>query len=187
MADQGTEGSLSPFLRRQRFKIINPYLLHGKILDVGCGTGTLAGIVSPDDYLGVEIDHISLESAISQFPEHNFQKNLPDNKEQFDTVIALAVIEHVKSPDSFLAELKQQLKPEKAAKIVITTPHPSMDWIHDVGSAIGLFSKHANEEHEELLDRSKLEKVGRKAGLQLVTYQRFLLGANQIAVYEQEI
>lgn len=184
MADQGTEGSLSPFLRRQRFKIIEPYL-YGKILDVGCGTGTLSEKISPDDYLGVEVDHTSLEKAISQFPKHSFQSNLPEDKQQYDTVIALAVIEHVKNPDNFLAELKKQLKPEKTAKIIITTPHPSMDWVHNLGAAIGLFSKHANEEHEELLDRTKLKMVGSIANLQLVKYQRFLFGANQIAIYKQ--
>ena len=184
MADQGSEGILSPFLRRQRFGAVRQYL-HGSILDVGCGTGTLAKEVSSDHYLGVEIDSLSLESAIQKFTKHRFQEVLPD-VEKFNTVVSLAVIEHVENPEQFLSELSKRLKSEESARVVITTPHPSMDWVHDFGSAIGLFSQHANEEHEELLDKEKLESAGRHAGLQLVLYKRFLFGANQLAVFERE-
>jgi len=180
MADQSTEGLFSPFLKNQRFKAIRPYL-QGKILDVGCGTGSLAREISPNCYLGIEVDQFSLDSAIKKFPKHRFQKILPENMEKFDTVI-----EHVKNPLYFLAELSKQLKVNKSSRIIITTPHPSMDWIHDFGASLGLFSKHANEEHEELLDRSKLELISSKSELHLVLYKRFLFGANQLAIFEHE-
>ena len=183
MADQGSEGILSPFLRRQRINVAKPYLL-GNILDVGCGSGVLSEEVPSGHYFGVELDKLSLEKAISTYPMHTFSKSLPDTSEKFDTVVSLAVIEHVDDPELFLSELSKRLKHEESARIVITTPHPSMDWIHDVGASIGLFSKHANEEHEELLDRVKLDSAGVKAGLQLVLYKRFLFGANQLAVFE---
>lgn len=182
MADQGSEGILSPFLRRQRMNATRPYLRE-RILDVGCGTGMLAGEIQPECYLGIEIDQVSLDYAINQFPSHSFQESLPNETEKFDTVISLAVIEHVKNPEEFLADLSKRLKPNADARIVITTPHPSMDWIHDLGATIGLFSQHANDEHEELLDRSMLELAGKKAGLRLVSYKRFLFGANQLAVF----
>ena len=147
----------------------------------------IGSLTTTDLYLGVEVDPVSLDSAVRNFPVHRFQKVLPDATEKFDTVIALAVIEHVKKPEYFLAELAKRLKIDKSVRVVITTPHPSMDWIHDLGASIGLFSKHANEEHEELLDRVKLEFVGTKAGLNLVSYKRFLFGANQLAVFEKKV
>ena len=183
MADQASEGMLSPFLRRQRLNAAKPFL-HGDVLDVGCGSGMLAEKVSPDSYLGVEIDPTSLNIAMDKFSEHRFQKRLPDIIDKFDTVVSLAVIEHVECPEDFLTELSKYLKNNNAARIVITTPHPSMDWVHDFGANIGLFSKHASEEHEELLDYTKLEVAGRKAGLNLIEYRRFLFGANQLAVFE---
>ena len=73
MADQGSEGLLSPFLRRQRFSAARAFL-HGDILDVGRGSGTLASEILPERYLGVEVDSLSLESAIGRFPAHRFQK-----------------------------------------------------------------------------------------------------------------
>jgi len=68
----------------------------------------------------------------------------------------------------------------------VTTPHPSVDWAHVLGAAVELFSKHANEEHEDLLNRAKLEMAGTQAGLELVSYQCFLFGTNQIAVFEKD-
>ena len=44
MADQGTEGILSPYLRRKRIQAATPYL-KGGVLDVGCGGGVLATLV----------------------------------------------------------------------------------------------------------------------------------------------
>ena len=119
MADQGSEGMLSPFLRNQRFNAARPYL-KGSILDVGCGTGMLANEVLPDDYLGVEVDSLSLASAISKFTKHRFRKELLEDTEKFDTVISLAVIEHVKNPEQFLHELSKHLKTEKSSRIVIS-------------------------------------------------------------------
>lgn len=182
MADQGAEGLLSPWLRKQRFKAALPHL-KGRVLDFGCGSGMLAAFVDTDFYLGVEVDESSLQQACSNYPAHHFIPKLPDSEEKFDSIVSLAVIEHVNDPADFLSRLAGYLNPAPSSRVVITTPYPSVDWIHDLGAKIGLFSKHANEEHEDLLDRSKLEKAGLNAGLKMVTYQRFLFGANQVAVF----
>jgi 2-polyprenyl-3-methyl-5-hydroxy-6-metoxy-1,4-benzoquinol methylase len=181
MADQGTEGLLSPFLRKQRFKAAKPYL-NGRILDVGCGSGALAELVDPAWYVGIEVDETSVNKAKQIYPHHFFQNSLPPVEEKFNTVVSLAVIEHVPDPAAFLSSLSQYLESSKA-RIIITTPHPSVDWIHDMGASIGLFSKHANEEHEDLLNEEKLRAVGLVAGLKLESYSRFLFGANQLAVF----
>ena len=55
MADQGNEGYLSAFLRRQRIKQSVKFLF-GKVLDVGCGSGLLAKYVPAPDYVGIEPD-----------------------------------------------------------------------------------------------------------------------------------
>lgn len=184
MADQGTEGLLSPFLRNQRCKAAKPFL-SGEILDLGCGTGILAKYISANCYLGVDNDSISIEIANAQYPEHIFQSNLPNNSKKFDTIFALAVIEHVPSPKDFLITCSNYLKPTPTAKIVITTPHPSMEKVHYFGSRIGIFSRHANEEHEELFDYKRLLSVSRSSGLSLDYYKRFLFGGNQIAVFSK--
>ena len=182
MADQSSEGLLSPYLRRKRFEAASRYL-KGRVLDFGCGSGALAAFVHADKYLGVEVDGVSLQQASSRFPKHRFVSELPGSTNKFDSIVSLAVIEHVSDPAQFLRTLAAYLDDTSTSRLVVTSPHPSVAWIHYVGAAIGFFSKHANEEHEELLDRSKLKMAGKEAGLKLVSYHRFLFGANQIAVY----
>jgi 2-polyprenyl-3-methyl-5-hydroxy-6-metoxy-1,4-benzoquinol methylase len=182
MADQGSEGLLSPYLRKKRLEAVAPYL-RGMVLDFGCGVGALAAMVHADHYLGVEIDSMSLQQANLRFPTHCFASGLPNSSDKFDTIVALAVIEHVSDPAQFLRMLVAHLNDTPTSRIVVTTPHPLVNWIHNAGAAIGLFSKCANEEHEDLLDSAKLEIAGNQAGLKLVSYQHFLFGANQIAVY----
>ena len=184
MADQGAEGRLSPFLRRQRFKAALPYI-RGSVLDIGCGTGDLAQYFDSENYYGYDIDKDSIEIARKKFPNHCFNSTLPSKNKRFLTVVSLAVIEHVPSSFDFLFELRDYLCDDPYARIVCTTPHPSFEWFHDLGAFFGLFSKHANEEHEELLDRKKLYEAGKKSKLYIIEYNRFLYYANQLVVYKK--
>lgn len=184
MADQGSQGILSPFLRNQRIKAGRPHL-KGRVLDVGCGSGALAAHVDAENYVGADIDEASIAAARRAYPNHRFEQTLALPQGEYDTIIALAVIEHVPDPSGFLGTLMERLAPGTDSRIVCSTPHPSMDWIHLLGSKVGVFSHSANEEHEELLDRQRLDDVGKAAGLKLVKYERFLFGANQIAVYSR--
>src|SRR3546814_6655170 len=111
-------------------------------------------------YLGVEIDPESLREAQKTYPNHSFQDTLPNDVEKFDTIISLAVIEHVSDPSVFLATLRKYLSGAPSARIIITTPHPRVDWVHHLGAKFGLFSQHADEEYEELLAEQKLRKAG---------------------------
>lgn len=184
MADQGSEGFLSPWLRKKRFNAVMPYV-KGSTLDYGCGTGSFAEFILSDKYIGVDIDKSSLDEARSKFPGHFFSSDLNSIETKFDSIISLAVIEHTTNPVDFLIFLSKYLREGFESQIIITTPHPSVDWIHNIGSRLGLFSRHANEEHEELLNRPKLINAGKQAGLKLVVYKRFLFGANQIAVFRR--
>lgn len=181
MADQGSEGLLSPFLRRQRIKAASPFI-SGKVLDVGCGSGMLAGAVSPQDYTGVDQDEYSINLARQQFPKHRFQLVLPTESEAFNSIFALAVIEHVPDPVLFLRELTARLDPSPESCIILTTPHPMSGWIQSAGSFLGIFSQHAHEEHKKLFNHSDFLFFADECGLCLVKYSRFLFGVNQLAV-----
>ena len=171
-------GSLSGWLQNRRFAIVAPHL-RGTVLDFGSHHGVLTRLCRPDAYLGIEIDDDFIATARRLHPEYEFLKELPPDR-QFDTIAALAVIEHVKDPGALLALLAQALAP--GGSIVLTTPHPRLEWVHTAGARIGLFSQHAHDDHEDLLDRAALTKLAAPAGLTLVHYKRFLLGANQMFV-----
>jgi 2-polyprenyl-3-methyl-5-hydroxy-6-metoxy-1,4-benzoquinol methylase len=177
MPDQA-DGLLSSWLRKKRFEVVLPYL-HGKILDIGCGVGALSEFISTDLYFGVDIDDESLETARNKYPENRFEKKYPENL-QFDTIVLVAVIEHIKTKHSFLEDLKSMLAPN--GRIVLTTPHPSAEKVHSLGSKIGLFSSAANQEHDQLLNYDSIEKIVTQTGLIISKYKRFLFGANQLFV-----
>jgi len=182
MAEQGSEGLLSSFLRTRRLNAALPYI-RGSVLDFGCGGGALAQYCDADSYVGVDRSADALAAARASFPRHRFQEDLP-NDEQFGTVVALALIEHLEKPDEWLLEMAGFVKP--GGWLVLTTPHPAFRTIHDVGAHIGLFSREASEEHETFFRRDDLKKLAMQAGLSLFRYRRFLLGANQLAVLERQ-
>ena len=176
MADQIT-GFLSPWLRKKRIEAVYPHI-QGQVLDFGCGVGTLADTCDCSAYLGIDSDKESINLARRIYPDYHFDYNLPENGE-FDTILGLAVIEHITEPVILLKKLKMMLKPE--GRIVLTTPHPSFRWIDDFGSKIGLLSPD-KEEHEQFIGYRYMYELTVKAGLVIREHRRFLLGANQLFV-----
>ncbi len=177
-ADLAEAGSLSYWLVMRRQRIAKPYLT-GRVLDVGCGGGGIAEICEPDSYVGFDIEPRMIAIVRNEWPKHRFETVLPDD-ERFDTVAAIAVIEHLSDPGEHLREWASYLNPR--GRIVMTTPHPSLEWTHTVGAKLGLFSQHAHEDHEDLIDRAAMEKLLAGTKLRLTTYRRFLFGANQLFV-----
>ncbi len=171
-------GSLSMWLQRRRLEIGVPYL-RGRVLDFGSHRGVLTQYCRPDDYLGVEIDAESIAAAREAHPDYRFVTELPEG-EKFDTVAAFALIEHIDDPGTLLAQWAEVLAP--GGQIVLTTPHPKFEWIHTVGAKVGLFSNHAHDDHEDLIDRKQMSQLGAPSGLVVEAYRRFLFGANQLFV-----
>lgn len=99
----------------------------GKLLDVGCGVGTWASIVS--DKFGFEATGIDINTeAIRKSKEQKIKAlradiesrwPLPDNS--FSVVTMIQVIEHVVNPDHLLEEARRVLAP--GGILLITTPN----------------------------------------------------------------
>jgi 2-polyprenyl-3-methyl-5-hydroxy-6-metoxy-1,4-benzoquinol methylase len=197
MADQLT-GLLSPLLRSRRVAAVGPFLDQGNLLDIGCGTGELARDVDSSRYLGVDKDEESIAIAQRKFPAHRFLtlaefSNLnalsiqvstgsSANVRDFDQIVGLAVIEHVDDPKEWLAWLRTLLKP--GGRIILTTPHPSARWLHEVGATIGFFSREGAKEHRELIDRQRMTELAEASGFRIHHYDKFLLRCNQRFILE---
>jgi 2-polyprenyl-3-methyl-5-hydroxy-6-metoxy-1,4-benzoquinol methylase len=176
---------LSAFLRQQRYKIVIPYI-HGDVLDLGCGRAEILAWLQPGQhYVGVEGFAKIMCWLRANYPEHEFhQRDLNQDAlaldGQFDTILMLAIIEHLKNPDELLAQIPSYLKPD--GKLLITTPSPAGDAIHKIGARIGMFYKEAANAHATILTREALQTRVQRNGLKIVKYQRFLLGGNQLFV-----
>jgi SAM-dependent methyltransferase len=185
MADRLT-GVFSPWLRRRRFSAVQRFIETGEVLDYGCGIGLLANFVSPERYIGLDVDDLSLARARQAFPIHRFfrlSEFEPDKR--FDAVIALAVIQYVPDPEQFLRWALELLRP--GGKVVITTPNPAAEPLLLIGGRLGLLGKDSPREHLTLLDKSGFLGLARRLAIPMAEYSTFLLGANQLAVYRNPI
>jgi SAM-dependent methyltransferase len=61
------EQKLAPFLENSS---ISP---NDRVLDVGCGPGTNAGVFAPTGYVGADLSSDYIESARKRFPLHRFE------------------------------------------------------------------------------------------------------------------
>ena len=100
-----------------------------RILDIGCGDGTLtvllAKTVDAKDVYGVDISEIGLNEArkkgIRCFKVDTDIEELPFEEDSFDFVFCGEFIEHVINTDKLLKDIHKVLKPN--GKLVITTPN----------------------------------------------------------------
>jgi len=118
--------------RRILLQVLNRYLGNGdrdrrRILDVGCGTGTmLTYLASYGKAQGVDID----EEAIGYCRERGLTdvrlgsaETLPFEDGSFDLVTALDVVEHLDDDAAALREIHRVLRP--GGKLLMTVPaHP---------------------------------------------------------------
>ncbi|MFV2043850.1 MAG: class I SAM-dependent methyltransferase [Anaerolineales bacterium] len=176
---------LSGFIQTQRFKAAAPHI-RGDVLDIGCGNaGILAFLDSGQNYIGIE-GHPSIFRWLkenyegNEFHQLDLDRDVLRLDKQFDTILMLAIIEHLKMPHRVLSRLPQLLKPD--GKVVITTPSPGGDMIHRIGARIGLFYMSAAQEHETIFTYQTLMERLEQNGLRIDHYRRFLLGGNQLFV-----
>lgn len=99
----------------------------GRILDVGCGDGTVLEWAAELGWsvIGIEIDLAAVARVRSKglkVVEGTYEK-LSEIREQFDCVLCLHVIEHVHNPIDLLERLKNVLKP--GGVLIISTPNSS--------------------------------------------------------------
>jgi SAM-dependent methyltransferase len=178
---------LSGFLQRRRIQAVG-HFLHGDVLDLGCGDGTLAAFVEPGRaYVGVDGRAGIMPTLRARFPIYAFHCRDLDSEplalaQRFDTIALLALIEHLSRPGWMLGQLAEHLRP--GGQVVITTPSPIGNRIHQVGARIGLFSLEAMQEHKTIFTRDTLVDCLGQHGLRLNLFRYFLFGGNQLFVCE---
>jgi len=181
-------GLLTRRVQRARLAAALPHVPPGaRLLDLGCGLTDLPARFP--SYAGCDRNPVVLDEMRRRYPGVPFAAWDVDAADPpaevlagapYDAVLMLAILEHLPSPARALARIAPLLAP--GGRVLATTPHPLGRLPLEAGARLGLLSRHADEEHETLLDRAALERAAEAAGLAVAAYSRFLAGLNQLAV-----
>ena len=179
-------GVLSPLLETMRTGHAARWIEGERVLDCGCGRGKLLERLGTDvSYTGVDHDIILVRYLRRRYPNAQFLSAELESldfspMDAFDSVVMLALIEHLVSPEVVLKQLASFVRP--GGLLILTTPTPLYGLLLHAGSRIGLFDRHADEDHKQLMNRAELEGTLARVGLQLERQYRFLFGGNQLVV-----
>lgn len=155
---------LEKFLQQYRFRLVRPYLI-GDVLDFGGNQGELGKWVT-GDYIVVNYDHSALQKANP------------------DTIIVLAVIEHIDMPEVFRVFhiFKNIIKPE--GRIFLTTPTPMARPVLELLARLGFLEKENIAEHKHYWTKDDIYTLAEENGFFVKKYRKFQGGFNQYAILE---
>lgn len=122
-------------------ELLNSCVLHGKVLDIGCGTGQRASIAhkkSKCNIIGIDGSKYAINYASEKFrnPTLNFVNNnvltMPFLNNFFDNAYMLGVIEHIPNTNLLISEIKRIIIPGGNLFISVTENdyHSSPDHVH---------------------------------------------------------
>ncbi|MBN2169478.1 MAG: class I SAM-dependent methyltransferase [Actinobacteria bacterium] len=172
-------------LEKIRANKVRPYL-SGRVLDIGCCAGSLVPYINDrSGYVGVDINQRVIDIHKRKYPENTLycldvqEEKIPVNG-KFDTMVALAVIEHLERPDAFFENYISYVKP--GGTLVLTTPTPVGDRIHKMLQKLKIANPVVSDVHFCIYKREQLAEIVRKYGVQVSKIELFELGMNQILV-----
>lgn len=150
------------FLQKNRFTKAIPFL-KGDVLDFGGNNGELKKYVS-GSYTLVNYDHSPMENKT------------------FDTIVALAVIEHIPMAEVFkiFRLLRSKLKP--GGVLLLTTPTPLAKPVLELLAFIHVLDKQNIEEHKHYWNKEEIADLAQINGFTLKQYEKFQFGFNQVAL-----
>jgi len=117
---------------------------NSKILDIGCGDGSIRNLLREPNYYGIDGQKELIENLIKQKVKAklvDFNKDsLSFEEERFDFILLLDILEHVANPQKLLDESKLRLK--ETGRIIITLPND----YHFLNKLRFIFNKHLTED-----------------------------------------
>lgn len=175
---------LDPLLARLRARRVMPFVRKGDaLLDIGCGRGELLFALSGMLERGVGIDGRASDETRRniRLQRHTIDRTLPFPDGSFDTVVMLAVLEHLHHPDAVLGDIQRVLRPRGG--IVMTVPtvyaRPVLEFF---AFRLGLVSREGVEDHKRYYTKAALAADLERAGFAVERIRYFEFGFNLFAV-----
>lgn len=172
-----------------RIRVATPYLRSSlRLLDVGCGDGTLFRCLRGSVREGVGIDP-SLTEVLEIPRVELFSNRFPDGLPEmppFDGIAMLAVFEHVPTEEQshWVEACHGLLKP--GGVTVLTVPSTRVDFILKVLRFLRLVDGIALEEHHGFKPE-KTPELFEAGGFELKLHEKFQLRLNNLFVFKKPV
>jgi len=153
-------------------KIILKFKNNGKLLDVGAGFGLLTSILYRLGKFKITVVEPENEAHfLRKIPKEIFKKNFSDflkiNKQKFDLILLIDVLEHLKNPKKSLLEIKKILN--NNGFLVIQLPNYK--------SLMAKICKHWSwwmiEDHKYFFSPKSIKKLTKETGFQLIFFKTY--------------
>jgi SAM-dependent methyltransferase len=186
------EPFLEPVLRKMRIgKVLNEIkqVPACRLLDVGCGFNhKFLSIIEPyiEQGTGIDFKVPGVASGKIKTIQARLDDTLPFEKESFDIVTMLAVLEHLDRPREICAEIVRVLR--DGGKLVLTVPgkraKPVLEFL---SYRLGIVNRAEIEDHKKYYDIIELENLAAEfSNLEIVRHKYFQLGMNNFCVMEKQ-
>jgi len=189
---QGKEAVLEKYIRRQRVNRVKKLIpKNSRVLDIGCGYNAyflnqIKGNISKG--VGLDFSVKKAGSGKITLKSVYLEKKIPEKNSSFETITALAIIEHLKYPQEIINELARVTKP--GGTLIITTPNKSFKPLLEFLALTGLLSKREVKDHKQYFDKKSLQETLVKAGFvnKNIRVSAFMLGLgmNLLAVAKKD-
>jgi 2-polyprenyl-3-methyl-5-hydroxy-6-metoxy-1,4-benzoquinol methylase len=144
-----------------------------RVLDLGCGTGTLLNAVAPARGVGVDLSPEMVRLAHDRFPHLDFRAGdaqLLGQGETFDYVLLVDVLEHLSNPRAVLEAARHACRVD--GRVIVLTANPL--WRPILHMAEALHLKMPEGDHRWLRP-AEIRQALRDAGLAILREDRRVL------------
>ncbi len=113
----------------------------------------------------------------------DLNRKLPISSHSIDTVLSLAVLEHLEKPAVLLQEIHRTLRP--GGKLILTTPGPrAQPLLEFLAYRLHVIDEHEIRDHKQYFSSKELMEVLVSAGFsrKLITTKTFIFGMNNLVI-----